>query len=231
MTQKEVNVSVYSTVYTGYIYFQNAAQETRISPIYHHYYGNEEKLVFTCNTTYNLLLLFQPLENAYYIVKYFIDEVEEKYIQVSTNYHQLILSNTGWSIFNITMTGFDDPDNNNPNDTCLYYYFLAENDNIDLVLIPEGVRIQVKLKPETNNRILFTFPFIYDNSSTFSYINIHFDFTEKTKLSTRITYDKEVRFNQNDYLYKKHEMIITQNRYSLACIENENSYLFLNRLQ
>lgn len=158
----------------------------------------------------NPILLNIKAENCYLIAND-ISNKAEKYSDYP-NYYQFIINEKENVKIELKMKSFDDIDNNNENDTCVYYTFALQDSQKEKIVIMEGVTYKTRLNKE-NKSIHLQFPFV--RLDYYNYIIYQIDC---------VLLDIEASSNEKIYVFVTIDNTKVQKRY----IQNGDSILLSN---
>ena len=134
------------------------------------------------------------------------------------NFYQMTFIEKKEYKFSISLDKFDDENNNNPNDSCVYFTYATENDNTESIVITEGVEYQNRFT--INQTIInYEFPFVYlVELNTFI---IDFEVSESTTIYTKILFENYQTTSQIDIVNHNVSFYFSYNFYSKYCTPNE----------
>lgn len=134
------------------------------------------------------------------------------------NFYQLSFIEKKEYKFYISLDKFDDENNLNPNDTCVYYTYAAENDNTESIVITEGV--EYKNRFTANQTIInYEFPFLFYNESNTFIIDVQL--SELITIYTIILFENSQTSLRTETMNNNCSFYFPYNFYFQYCIPNE----------
>ena len=124
----------------------------------------------------------------------------------SNQFYQFILKEQKDYTFKVTLQNFLDNDNNNSNDTCIYYSYGTNTKYSKSIILIEGVPFTTRLTPE-HNIIYYEFPFVFDDK--LNCFLIDFDIISLFTIDVKITMNDFPNSAQIKTFSDKHSHYIT----------------------
>ena len=133
------------------------------------------------------------------------------------NFYQVHLTETDNYSIEVSMTSFEDEENKNNEDICIFYTYGTYQRNIDSIAIMEGITYRTRLSVNDYKSINYEFPYFYDEKQSNDMFMITFEPMNSNKVDITIMI--------GTYLYKtyilfENSFIIVENKsLSMYCIK------------
>lgn len=143
-----------------------------------------------------------------------VEENENRQLEAKEdNFYQLSFRKS--ERFTFKFSSFNDNDNINNNDRCVYYIYANKNDNINSIVMIEGVEFENKFTND-NTIINYEFPFIFNNEK--NCLLLTFEVSDSNKMYTRIFFENYQYETIFDEINRNKTIFIPEEIYHQYCV-------------
>lgn len=140
-------------------------------------------------------------------------------LQTEQSFYQIIFETPNDYKFKIELIHFDDLDNKNLKDYCIYYVYSIRNVNTNSIIVPESTTLTTRMITEIHQIIIYEFPFLYHSETNCLIIDINLK--NKGLIFLTIIFDNKHYYSMKFSLPASSSIFIMPETFEDSCAKKE----------